>query len=152
MEDSTYYEKLKKISQEAKVDQNIIWNGPVANQEVYDYYALGDIMVLPSIVEGISMAITEALATGLPVFISNRVANYKEIEEDNAGIVVEPYYESVKDSLIQVCRNSERLKQLSQNARKSAEKRYDINKVADLMIKAYEDILTGRRSPELQWM
>ena len=151
VEDSTYYEKLKKISQEAKVDQNIIWNGPVANQEVYDYYALADIMVLPSIVEGISMAITEALATGLPVFISNRVANYKEIEEDNAGIVVKPYYKSVKDGLMKLCENPDQLKRLSQNARKSAEQRYDINKVADLMIKAYEDVLTGRRSPELQW-
>jgi len=151
VEDPTYYENLKKKSQAVKVVQNIIWHGPVANQEIYDYYALADIMVLPSIVEGISMAIIEALATGLPVFVSNRVANYKEIEKDNAGIVVDPYYESVKESLMQVCKRPERVKQLSQNARRSAENRYEINKVVSLMIKAYEEVLTGRRSAELQW-
>ncbi|MBE0427871.1 MAG: glycosyltransferase [Nitrospirae bacterium] len=151
VEDYAYFENLKKIAQASKVNQNIIWNGPVKKQEVYDYYSASNIMVLPSIVEGISMAITEALQTSLPVLISNRVANYKEIGEDEAGIVVEPCYESVKNSLIQICSNIEQLKQLSQNARKSAENRYDINKVASLMIKAYEDVLTGKRRPELQW-
>jgi len=151
VEDYTYFENLKKISQASKVDQNIIWNGPVKNQEVYDYYSASDIMVLPSIVEGISMALTEALETSLPSFISNRVANYREVEEDKAGVVIEPYYESVKQGLIQLLKDNNLLKQLSQNARKSVEKRYDINNVAALMIKAYDDILTGRRSPELQW-
>jgi len=59
--------------------------------------------------------------------------------------------EDITKALKTIIENEAFLKQISINARKSAEKRYDINKVADLMIKAYEDVLTGRRSPELKW-
>jgi len=47
--------------------------------------------------------------------------------------------------------NPERLREMGKAAYESARKRYDIKVVAKLMATAYEDILTGRRSPELQW-
>jgi glycosyltransferase involved in cell wall biosynthesis len=149
--DKNYYESLIKMIKNTEMDSKIKIFPPMNREDLKEFYWASDIMILPSKVEGISMSIIEALASSLPVLVSNRVANYKEIEQDKAGIVIEPTKEKITEALINIFKNPDILKQLSQNARKSAEKRYDINKVADLMIKAYEDVLTGRRSPELQW-
>ncbi|MEM5831157.1 MAG: glycosyltransferase [Candidatus Aenigmatarchaeota archaeon] len=151
IEDENYYNKLKVLLNTLKVSSNVIWIGSVKNEEVIEYYCASNIMVLPSIVEGISMAAIEAMCASLPLLVSNRVANWHEIEEDKAGVIVNPNFAEVCEALLRLCLNPELIKRLSINARKSAEKRYDINKVADLMIKAYEDVLTGRRSPELKW-
>ncbi len=149
--DSKYYEYLNELTKKGGLTGKIIFSPPEDRDKLKKFYWVSDILLLPSIVEGISMTLVEALSSSLPVLISNRVANYKEIEEDKAGIVVNPTVEEITNAFKKIFGNPELLKQMSINARKSAEKRYDIDKVADLMIKAYEDVLTGRRSPELQW-
>ena len=97
------------------------------------------------------MVVVEAMACGLPVLISNNVGIWREVQADNAGFVVNQDVDEIADVLKKCIEIPDLLKQLSQNARKSAENRYDINKVATLMIKAYEDVLTDKRSSELQW-
>lgn len=151
VENQKYYRSLRKLVTEYGLNSRVKWVPPIENKEVKNFYLMSDLMVLPSKSEGVSMAINEALATSLPVLISNRVANHREIEKDRAGIIVEPEQTSVTKALKMIMSSPSILKNLSLNARKSAENRYDINKVASLMIKAYEDVLTGRRSPELQW-
>ena len=150
--DQEYYQYLKHTVSNYKLDLNVKFFPPVKRDEVKSWYSISDLMVLPSESEGLSMSIIESLYASLPVLVSSRVANYREIEADNAGIVVDPTQESVTEALRTILVNPNLLKKLSQNARKSAENRYDINKVASLMIKAYEDVLSGRRSPELKWM
>ncbi|MEM2175137.1 MAG: glycosyltransferase [Candidatus Micrarchaeia archaeon] len=149
--DSNYYEYIKKLIEKTTLTHRIIFSPPLDRNRLKEFYWASDIMIMPSKVEGISMSVIEALASSLPVIISNRAANYREIEEDKAGIVINPTVEDITKALKTIIENEAFLKQISINARKSAEKRYDINKVADLMIKAYEDVLTGRRSPELKW-
>lgn len=150
-DDSDYLKKLKELALGLGVDSHIIWTGLIEHQQVQDFYSASDLMVLPSKAEGISMSLTEAMAASLPLLISNRVANYREIEADRAGLVTEPEAGSVKEALLRICQEPGLLAELSKNARVSAERRYDIEAVASLMIRAYEDIISGRRSPELNW-
>ena len=150
-EDEEYYNDLRKIESELNLKNYIVWNGPVSNNQVLDYYNASDIMVLPSVVEGISMAILEAMSSSLPVVISKGVANWMEIQSDSAGLIVDSSLSSVQEELLKICVNPGLLRDLSQNARRSVETRYDINKVARLMIKAYEDVLLDSRSSELKW-
>jgi len=151
VDDLKYLKILKDLSSRLKVENHLIWTGLIDHRRVPLFYSASDIIVLPSKAEGVSMSLAEAMAASLPVIISNRVANFREIEADGAGLITEPEGESVKKALLEVCLKADRLKELSENARRSVKKRYDIDSVASLMIKAYDDILTGRRSPELKW-
>jgi len=148
-EDNEYFDYLKAISNE--LDGKIIWKYSVSADDIWDYYSSSNLFVLPSNDENFGMVVVEAMACGLPVLISNNVGIWREVEADKAGFVIKQNVNEIADVLKICIEDPELLAQLSQNARKSAEKRYDINKVADLMIKAYEDVLTGRRSAELQW-
>lgn len=148
-EDKRYVQYLKSLS--IGLNNKIVWHDEVPKNEIWDFYHSADLYVAPSYDENFGFSIVEAMSCGLPVMVSKNVCIWKEITEDNAGVAVDLDSSQIAEILRKCLENPGLLKQLSHNARKSAEKRYDINKVADLMIMAYEDVLTGRRSPELKW-
>jgi len=149
--DHKYYQMLHRRVKKYMLGNTIKFLPPVDKAEVQSWYSMSDIMVLPSKVEGISMALIEALSCSLPVLVSKNVANYREIEEDSAGIIVEPNVQSIKSALHSITERPENLGALSQNALRSARTRHSISNVANLMIKAYQNIQSGDRDPQLQW-
>ena len=142
---------MKKIT-EYGLDSIVRFFPPVKRDQVTDWYSMADLMVLQSKVEGISMSLIEAAAAGLPVLVSNRVANCYEIAKDKAGIVVDPNDGAVASALRTILSAPSLLNDMSVHARKSAEIRYDIERVGWLMMSAYENILKSIRSEALRWM
>jgi glycosyltransferase involved in cell wall biosynthesis len=149
-EDIEYIKLLHNLSKYHP--NNVIWHEPVRREHVWDFYHSSDLFVLPSYSENFGMVVVEAMACGLPGLISRNVGIWREVQSDNAGFIVNQDVDEITDVLKKCLENPGILQKLSLNARKSAESRYDINKVASLMIKAYENVLSGRRSPELQWL
>jgi glycosyltransferase involved in cell wall biosynthesis len=148
-EDADYTNRLIKLSSE--LQDSVIWHEQVSGDEVWDYYSSSNLFVLPSYDENFGMVVVEAMACGLPVLVSKNVDIWREVQADAAGFVVDQDSDKIACILKKLINDIQLLGQVSENARKSAEKRYNIDKVASLMIKAYEDVLTGRRTRELQW-
>lgn len=67
----------------------IVKEGVVEHDEIPDYLNVADVFVLPTLKEGCSNAIVEALACGLPVISSNRPFN-DDILNDNNSILIDP--------------------------------------------------------------
>ncbi len=146
-EDIIYMNYLTELSKDL-IKDTIIWCDQVNPEEVWDYYYTANLFVLPSYHENFGMVVVEAMACGLPVLISKNVAIWQEVQADSAGFVVNQDAVEIANILKKLSEDPNVLNHMSENARKSVENRYDINKVASLMIKTYEDVLTGRRSPE----
>lgn len=72
----------------------IIHCGPVNHDDLPSYLCASDVFILPTLKEGCSNAIVEALACGLPVISSNRPFN-DDILNDNNSIRVDP--ESIEE-------------------------------------------------------
>ena len=148
-EDVAYTKYLTTLSN--KLKDKVIWQESVSRDEVWNFYYSANLFILPSHHENFSMVVVEAMACGLPVLISKNVGIWREVIADNAGISINLDKNGIAGELKKLLANPSLLKEISENARKSALKRYDTDKVASLMIRAYEDILTDRRSPELKW-
>ncbi|WP_186843492.1 glycosyltransferase [Acetobacterium fimetarium] len=69
--------------------ENIVFKGILPHNEVPLMLSACDIFVLPTLNEGCSNAIIEAMACGLPIVSSDRAFNYDILNENNA-ILVEP--------------------------------------------------------------
>lgn len=94
---------------------------------------------LPSLNEGFSMAILEALACGLPAVISDH-CYFPEVAEAQAGIVVPLQNEAIAQALEKVLHNPELRDAMSTQARELVTKRYTWSAVAEKTLLAYQRI------------
>lgn len=63
---------------------NMLHSGNVKNEDLCDYLNASDVFVLPTLAEGCSNAIVEALACGLPVISANLPFNDDILNEENS--------------------------------------------------------------------
>jgi glycosyltransferase involved in cell wall biosynthesis len=80
--------RLRARIADANLTSRFIAPGMVTGEGKLDLLARADLFVLPSVGEGLSMAILEALASGTPAVIS-RECNLSIVAEAGAGAVVE---------------------------------------------------------------
>ena len=96
-----------------------------------------DIFVLPSLAEGFSMALTQALAYGKPMLIT-RYCHMPEVEQWNAGVIVDPNVASITEGLQKLLSKSDsELAQMGRNARALFEARYTWDHVAEQLESTY---------------
>ncbi|HEB74400.1 MAG TPA: glycosyltransferase [Candidatus Desulfofervidus auxilii] len=143
--------ELRELAVKLNIVDKVIFLGPVNKDGRLKLFAASDLLALVSWTESFGYAAVEAMAAGVPVLVSENVGICDAVREDGAGLVVPVDEDAIANALSEMLSNPNRLKDMGKAAYKSARKRYDIKIVAKLMATAYEDILTGRRSPECNW-
>lgn len=86
--DRRYVERIEALITEHKLQGAVFLAGQLSGTTKWRALVDADIFILPSYREGFSLAITEAMAAGLPVVIT-RECNFDEVERANAGLVIE---------------------------------------------------------------
>ena len=125
--------------------------GRVDSRERQTLLAASDILALVSRDENFGNAAVEAMLAGVPVLLSQHVGISREVLADGAGVVVPLTAEAIAQALRSMLSDPNRLRAMGKTAAASSRGRYDIALVAQKMASAYENILTGRRSPGLGW-
>jgi len=111
--------KLKKIVKEENI-KDVIFTGP--RTDINNIMAAADIIVQPSIHEGFSIVLLEAMAMAKPV-IATKVGGIPEIVDENVGILVEPKKPRELANAIEKLLSDEKLrKKLGENGLKKAAK------------------------------
>lgn len=82
-------ELVSDVSAICRSERNIVWLGPVLGRDKWSLLSAARVFILPSFSEGLSMAVLEALSSGIPVIVSNR-CNIDEVESVGAGWVISP--------------------------------------------------------------
>lgn len=81
--------KLKKMSNHLKIKDRIFFMGMLSQVEVVDALRFSDVFALSSNYEGMSIAVLEALACGLPVVATDVGENSRVISNDINGYIVQ---------------------------------------------------------------
>lgn len=115
---------------------NIIFVGKVDNRELAIYYNSSDILVIPSqYEEGFGRVILEALSCGLPVVGANK-GGIPEAVDDRVGVLVEPSYEKLKETIEELYNNKRKYEWLAGNCRAYALEHFNDNN-CKVIIDAY---------------
>ena len=99
-----------------------------------------DVFCLPSRQEGFSIAITEALAMGLPVVVT-KLCHYPEVSEVGAGVETDLDAKQVADGLEHVLSDPERARAMGEAGQTLVRERFTWPSVAKLAIKRYNEVL-----------
>ncbi|EIJ39483.1 glycosyltransferase [Galbibacter orientalis DSM 19592] len=84
----SYYLSLKKMIEDYKLSDKIIFHGRVSDEKLDSFYKSSSVFVFPSLHEGYGMVIVEAMQYGLPVVAFNNSAMPYLIENGVNGYLV----------------------------------------------------------------
>ena len=126
-----FLDKNKQIKQK--------WTWLEHVDDIYKYYENNDVIVIPSVYEGLPMVLCEAMLSGCFVIASSVCDHPKIIGDNERGILCDPLSpESICIALEKFHElNSEKKLLVTEKARRYAVENFDLN----LMIRKYETLL-----------
>jgi len=125
-----------------KASDGILFLG--SQPDVTPYLQAADLFVLPSAAEGLSLALLEALACGLPVIATSVGGNPEVIRHLETGWLVPPNDPGTLAEAIVTLLEDEKLQgKLRENARAHAVRNYSLVTMADRLLDLYRQVLEG---------
>ncbi|MEO0114498.1 MAG: sugar transferase [candidate division WOR-3 bacterium] len=108
-----------------------------------------DIFILPSLWEGLSISLLEAMAAGLPVIASDIKGNNEIIQDGKNGLLFNPLDRTDLARKILTLVDSENkintfARQLAENGQRTVQLRFSQNKFLNDTLKIYEDLVKAK--------
>jgi len=136
-----YENKVRQWVDDYKLSDVVTFAGFLTGKDKLMAFYGSDVFVLPSYSENFGVAVAEAMACGIPIVVSDKVGVSREINQYNAGTIVKTNVDDVYNGIKNVFSNLDKAKDKALNGRRMVHNLYDINNVADEMIKMYEEVL-----------
>lgn len=134
-------EKLRLKSQELKISDRVEFKGTLSSARIPEELMKSEVFVLPSISEGMGIALVEARAAEIPV-VATRVGGILDVIEDQkTGILVEPKdSQAIAKAVIKIFSEPVFAQNLIKEARLNLEE-YDWQNIAEKINKIYQELL-----------
>jgi len=133
---------------ELGVAEYCVFLGHRPNEELPLLYSLMDILVLPSLFEGIPRAVMEAAAMRVPAVVTNVKGNREVVEHDRNGLLV-PLgdVQALADAIIELLTDREKARRMGQEGRRMALERFDERLVFEKVKAEYVRLLREKGLP-----
>ena len=134
---------LLRLAKRINLEKKLIFGGET--ERIEEFYAAGDIFVLPSLYEPFANACLEALACGLPVITTKTNGASELIEEGKNGFVIKDNFQikELSNKILKLMPKSVR-EEMGRYASKIA-KQYTLNKNARKTERIFQEILVSKR-------
>jgi glycosyltransferase involved in cell wall biosynthesis len=142
-----YEKSLQDKANDLGIASRVLWPGFLSGTDKAAAFASATIFVLPSYSENFGIAAAEALAAGVPVLLSDKVAVADDVQEEDAGLVVKCDARAITNALRQLLINPAMRYALAARGRNLAGERYSHAAVGRELNKLYESVLQEERSP-----
>lgn len=137
-EDMGIKERLIKLINNFKINNHIGFLDFVSNP--ISIIKASDCFVLPSFWEGMPIALLEAMASGIPVIVSNIKGNNEIIIDGVNGFLFSPNnYQELKEKILLLIKNKELGKKTSLKAKEDIKKRFSKERFQNETMKIYKE-------------
>ena len=118
--DGRMKEELQQKAHSLDISSSVIFHGHVQADTLIRLYQQTDVFVLPSKYEGMSNALLEAMASGLPVIVTD-TGGTEELVKDNGRIINSGDIAALHNALVEMENNREYLAQMGKQSRTIAQ-------------------------------
>lgn len=139
-----FRKELEDIIEREGLEDMVMFAGRVPNEELPDYYAATDVFVLPSVsrLEAFGIVALEAMASEVPVIVSDIPGVRDVIVEGKNGLLAEPMNsEDLAGKIRTLLENPEVAERMGKNGRKRVLERFTWGQVAKDIEYVYYSIL-----------
>jgi glycosyltransferase involved in cell wall biosynthesis len=134
--DYGYKSRLKALVTQNNLEANVIFTGPLSEQQLVQLYKIASIFVFPSRAEGFGIVLLEAMASGTLCMAYPIPAVRRVIEHGVNGVLVDSKSE-FRDSILYYFNHPEKKSEIEENALKGVEA-YDIRQIVKETENVYE--------------
>ena len=127
------------------VSDQCMFLGTRPNEELPSFYALMDVLVLPSLFEGIPRVVMEAAAMGVPAVVTDVKGNREAVMHGRNGLLVplgNP--QALAEAIIDLLTNPEKAKRMGEEAYRMAREQFDERVVFAKVINEYSRLLADK--------
>lgn len=136
-----YGSKVRHWCRDQGIQNKVCFVGHLEPEEVKQAYVDADVFVLPSYTENFGMTVVEAMACGCPVVISDHVNIWREILEEEAGLVVGLDPSEISVTICQLLSNKASARAMGMRGRIAAKKRYAWPRIVEQMTQVYRRLI-----------
>ena len=140
---------LEQLAVTLRVRERIIFAGQVSDPA--PYYALADVMALPSLSEGSPLVLLEAMAAGIPI-VATAVGGVPEMVADgkSARLVAPRQPDALSEAIGQVLDDDRLARCLGAGARATAAERFTPEAHRRARLAIYRELLTAQRAAPME--
>lgn len=131
----------ERVARDA-VGNRILFPGMIGGDDKADVLARADLFCLPSMAEGFSNAVLEALASSTAVMLSP-ACNVPEVEQAHAGVIVEADPEQMAAAMRELLGDPAALRAMGEAGRRLAE-RYSWDVITDRLADLYAAVVAAK--------
>jgi len=135
--------KIRQILTNGGAMERVHFGGHVSQADLPRWYHMADLYISPSHVDGSSVTLMEALASGLPCLVSDIAGNKEWIEDGvNGWLFRDGDADDLAEKILNAIKNRKSFTKIGEAARKTAEQKADWKKNFGKLLKVYERILS----------
>ena len=139
--DEDYVRKVRRWLAEGGVLEKTTFTGALANEDRFTVLQQAEVFALPSYTENFGQVVCEAMASGVPVVISDQVNIWPEVARSEAGLVVPCDADATAQALRNILDDPARGRQMGRNGRNWVAEHLPWRVVGAQMVSAYEEIV-----------
>lgn len=135
-----YIDYYRRLAKKSDLEDEVIFTGYIADEELPYYYRGSDVFVLPSYTEseGFGMSLIEAMACGTPVIGTNIGGIPYVIEPEKDGLLVPPRdSKGLAGAIIRVLKNEDWTSELGKNGHKKVKNNFSWDKAVEKTFKIF---------------
>ncbi|MDP3730125.1 MAG: glycosyltransferase family 4 protein [Candidatus Omnitrophota bacterium] len=135
---------LKDLAKSLGLETRVIFTG-AAYMDIPLYLACMDIFVLPSIEEGLGLALLEAMSLGRPC-VASATGGIRDIVNDGVNGILTPVGDSnaIANAVLRILNDKPLAKNISESSRDFVRGRFSIEAMADKMIDLYGGVIRAK--------
>ncbi len=132
-------------AQDYGIAEQCIFLGSRPNTDLPALYSVMDVLVLPSLFEGIPRVVMEAAAMGIPAVVTDVKGNREAVEHGRNGLLV-PLGDTkaLAQAILRILMNSEEARRMGIGGHHLAQDRFDERKVFARVLEQYARLLQER--------
>jgi glycosyltransferase involved in cell wall biosynthesis len=135
--DSLQY--LEEIVSEYGLEKNVIFHGHIDESELIDMYSSSEILVMPSLMEGMPMVLLEAMSAGLPIIAFDIEPCVEALDGGKYGILVKTGdVKSLAQRIIELLKNGGQRAHYSRMSMKRSE-----DYLQETVVRRIEEVYSG---------
>jgi glycosyltransferase involved in cell wall biosynthesis len=138
-----YETQVRRLAADLGITHRVVLTGLVGHEMKLAAFVDAELFVLPSYAENFGVVITEALACGLPVVISDQVNIHRELSAADAATVVHCTVDSVAAGIDAALDDPDLRRRISVHGPDLVRTRYTWDAIVPMLIKRYREVLHG---------